>query len=70
MKHIIKLSERTINHMKEFNDHCPTKLVIEDIANHLNIECDYMTTSLKDLGVERAYFDWSMKTIELYFKEA
>lgn len=68
-KHIIKLSERTINYMHEFNDHCPTKYIIEDVAKYLNVECDWFTTSLKDLGVEKAYFDYYAKTLELYFKE-
>jgi len=67
MKKVIQLSERTINYMKEFNDRLPTKLVIEDIAKELNIECDYFTTSLQDLGVKKAYFDYCMKSVEIHF---
>ena len=61
IKHIIKLSEKTINHMKEFNNHCPTKYIVEDVAKYLDIECDYFTTSLQDLGIKNwigLYFDF------------
>ena len=67
MKKVIKLSQRTIDYMKEFNDKLPTKLVIEDVAKELDIECDYFTTSLKDLGVKEAYFDWFTKSLEIHF---
>lgn len=57
MKQTFKLSERTINYMKETNNHCPTKYIIEDVAKALKIECDYFTTSLQDLGFKSGYFD-------------
>ena len=66
MKRVIKLSERTINYMREFNDRMPAKLVVEDVARELNIECDYFTTSLQDLGIKKAQFTWDMKSIEIY----
>ena len=66
MKHIIKLSERTVNHMKEFNNHCPVKYVIEDVAKYLDKECDYFTTSLADLGVKRGYLDLYKFEIEIH----
>jgi hypothetical protein len=67
MKKTIKLSERTINHMKEFNDRLPTKYVIEDIAKELGIECDWFTTSLQDLGVTRAYICSFKYEVEVHF---
>ena len=66
MKHVIKLSERTIAHMKEFNNHCPTKYFIEDVAKFLNVECDYFTTSLQDLGIKKGYINLYNFTIEIH----
>ena len=67
MKKTIKLSERTIGHMRESNNQCPTKYVIEDIAKALNMQCDWFSTSLKDLGVKMAYLDNLKGEIELHF---
>ena len=61
----IKLSDRTIAHMKEFNNHCPTKYIIEDIATHLGIECDFFTTSMQDLGIKKAYINLYTFTIDI-----
>jgi hypothetical protein len=66
IKHIIKLSEKTVNHMKEFNNHCPTKYIVEDVAKYLSIECDYFTTSLQDLGIKKGYVDLYKFNIEIY----
>ena len=66
IKHIIKLSEKTINHMKEFNNHCPTKYIVEDVAKYLDIECDYFTTSLQDLGIKKGYVDLYKFNIEIF----
>jgi hypothetical protein len=66
MKKVINLSEKTINYMREFNDRMPARLIVEDVAKELNIECDYLITSLQDLGIKKAQFSWDMKSIEIY----